>query len=620
MPKETKQIYQFGRFRLDSSERTLLRDQEPVPLTLKAFDILVVLLQNSGHVVQKDELMNAVWADTAVEESNLSQNIYTLRKALGQISEGCEFIETIPRVGYRFAAPVQTLPEDSDLVLERHTSSQIVIEEEVGLAEPASEAELKSRGLVSPQWQRRKRLWVLVAAAVLSVGITTALLVRAYLKSNDVMSVAVLPFSNATGDPGEEYFSDGVAEDVIDDLARLPDVRVMSRHASFSFKGKQDDPQQVGKLLNVAAVLTGRISRENGELVLKTELVDVSSGSELWGQRYRSGSGDVASLHSDLARDLAGRFHWGSRSAPKHFPGQEAYELYLKGKFYYSRRTPDDMKKGLAYEEQAVAKDPDFAEAYAFLAIGNILSLCMGEECYTAERNAERYAERALQLDPGQGRPHTVLAILRTFRMEWPEAEREFKRGIELSGNEGAGHAPYALFYLLPQSRYEEAIREFRRYLEGDPYEPVVNANLAYALFCAGKNDEAVEVIQKALRMNSGFPLLYRRLADIYATEHRYDDAAAAMIKGNPDLHFPSGRLDATTFWSTMLEASSGKVLPEAYAYVALGKKGDALTNLEKKFEQDQGRLAEFIRSPLLDGIRSEPRYAALMKKMDLPL
>jgi serine/threonine protein kinase/tetratricopeptide (TPR) repeat protein len=468
---------------------------------------------------------------------------------------------------------------------------------------------------------RRKFLWSMAILAAGSIAIPATMVIRSHLAPQPVASIAVLPFVNATGDTQAEYLSDGIAEDVIDDLARLPDVRVMARSATFRFKAKEDDPQQIGKTLNVAAVLTGRVTRQGDVFVLKTELVDAADGKEIWGNRYRRTSSEVAGLHDELAHNLASRFRWGLATGEySHGPNPEAYELYLKSKFYYSKRTPENTKKALDYGRQAVEKDPQFAAAYATLASESLFSGCHVEECQELERDAERFAEKALQLDPNQGRPHTVLAVLRTFRLEWTEAEQEFRRGIELSSNEGLGHGPYAVFYLVPQHRYEEAIRELRKGLETDPFEPILNANLAEALSCAGRNNEAVQVVQKALQMNPEVPALQRRLRDLYALQGRYDEAAAILVKQNPTLHFPSGKLDAATYWRARLQLSSDDTILAAYAYAALGKRDDALTNLEKAFKVVQGRLAQFIRSPFLDPLRSEPRYVALMKKMDLPL
>src|SRR5205085_8629551 len=248
----------------------------------------------------------------------------------------------------------------ADLVLERHTSSEMVVEQVEELEPEAGDRsdpqELAGRS--GSRQGRRNRTWMVAVAAMVSV-LVAIIVVRWLMAPKEVMSIAILPFTNATGDAGPNYYSEGIAEDVIDDLSRLASVRVMARSTAFHFNGK-DDPRQIGKALNVAAVLTGRITREKDMLVLKSELVDVSDGKQIWGKRYRSSSDSIARLHDELARDLADKFRWGPAPAVQsHSINPETYELYLKSKFYYSKRIPEEMKKGLAYGEQAIAKDPD---------------------------------------------------------------------------------------------------------------------------------------------------------------------------------------------------------------------------------------------------------------------
>jgi DNA-binding winged helix-turn-helix (wHTH) protein/TolB-like protein len=630
MSKEAKHVYQFGPFRLDSVERTLHHGQQPVSLTLKAFDVLVLLVRNSGHVLPKDELMNAVWADTAVEESNLSQNIYVLRKALGQNANGKEFIETVPRLGYRFTEPVLEIqPRDRDLALERHTSSHAQVEpienrESRRAAEHPSIAEARpaprrsfNPAVFIPKWPRT--LWLRVIVATASTVFTSVLLIRMYQPAPVVSSVVVLPFVNATGDAQAEYLSDGIADDVIDDLCCLRGLQLIGRSSAFHFKNSTEDPRQTGKALNVAAVLTGRITRAGGGLILRAELVDVMSGKELWQKRYWRNSGAVAGLHDEISRDLITRFHWGFRLSNPPVRS-EAYELYLKNKFYFFKGTLPDMRRAIAYGQQAVEKDPKFAAAYAFLAFSYIFSDCRGKgDCFASEFAAEDLAKQALQLDPGLGVPHVVLAIVKTYRLDWVMAQYEFQRAIELSPTNAIAHASYAFYYLVPHRKYEEAIHEFRVALAQDPYEPVINAHLAWALFCGEKDTEAAQILEKDLQMNPEVPQLYMLLRTIYAFEGRYEEATAIIRKYAPNLPIPQGRLNAEAYWRTELQLSSSDLIRQTYAYAALGKSDDALLILEKSLMQDQGRAARWIRAPFLGGLRLEPRYAQLMRGFRLP-
>jgi Tfp pilus assembly protein PilF len=224
-----------------------------------------------------------------------------------------------------------------------------------------------------------------------------------------------------------------------------------------------------------------------------------------------------------------------------------------------------------------------------------------------------------LQLDPGLGVPHVVLAIVKTYRLDWVMAQYEFQRAIELSPTNAIAHASYAFYYLVPHRKYEEAIHEFRVALAQDPYEPVINAHLAWALFCGEKDTEAAQILEKDLQMNPEVPQLYMLLRTIYAFEGRYEEATAIIRKYAPNLPIPQGRLNAEAYWRTELQLSSSDLIRQTYAYAALGKSDDALLILEKSLMQDQGRAARWIRAPFLGGLRLEPRYAQLMRGFRLP-
>ena len=390
MSTRAQHLYEFGPFRLDTVEKVLLRDGEPVPLTPKAFETLVALVERSGHLVKKDELMKVVWADAFVEESNLTNNVYALRKMLGQSENGRSYIETVPKRGYRFTAPVKQSPAEA-LVVEKRTLTRMVTKETVADDDSsqkrligAGEALVIEQSRIHTQWR-----WLLVALLTVSAGIAGFLIYRSFTADGSftatpcpqIESIAVLPFKNESGTPDVEYLSDGVTETLINSLSQLSNLSVKARSSVFRYKDKAVEPQAVAAELSVQAILTGRVVQRGDDLTLYLSLIDGRNGNQLWGQRYDRKLTDLVAVQNEIAHDvsqkLRARLSAGDEQKLKkeYTSNAEAYQLYLRGRYHGLRRTLPEREKAISYFQQAIALDPCYALAYVGLADAHLSAL-----------------------------------------------------------------------------------------------------------------------------------------------------------------------------------------------------------------------------------------------------
>src|SRR5919197_6503319 len=354
MIRRATRFYEFGPFRIDTAERLLLREGTPVPLTPKAFETLLRLIQNSGHVVEKDELMREVGPDTYVEEANLTQNVFTLRKVLGEGRGGRQYIETVPRRGYRFTAAVKEV------------------------------------------WDAER--------------------------NRAIDSLAVLPLVNASADPNIEYLSDGVTESIINSLSQLPQLRVMARSTVFRYKGRDVHPQEAGHEMGVRAVLTGRVFQFSDRLIIRAELTDVADGWQLWGEQYNSEPSDIFVVQEEISQEISEKLRLKLsgeerlRLAKRHTESADAYQAYLKGRFYWNKRTVESLKKSVELFEEAIRLDPNYALAYAGLADAYLL---LGSVEYgaldpvSAMEKARQSAAAAFGRDASLAEAHASLAYVR---------------------------------------------------------------------------------------------------------------------------------------------------------------------------------------------------------------
>jgi TolB-like protein/DNA-binding winged helix-turn-helix (wHTH) protein/Tfp pilus assembly protein PilF len=610
-------IYDFGPFRVDRPRRLLLRGGEPVRLTAKAFDILLLLIEERGRLVSKDELMRRVWPDAVVEENNLTVNISALRKALGESPGERRCVATVPGRGYQFVAEVRA-PEPPILA-----------------SVPPSPA--------AARWRPGGAL--LGAGALLAAAIAVAAWVSRPSKSihggaGGVRAVAVLPFTNVGGDERLDYLSDGITESLINSLSQLPGVKVIARSSAFRYKGMKAEPGEVAAALGVEAVVTGRVVRREEALSISVELVDAGTGTQAWGEHYDRKAADLVAVQSEISAAIAeqlrlrlgardrGQIDRNARVDPR------AYELLLQGRFHFNKGSSLERKKAIDYYRQATAADPTYAAAYAELANAYCLlghDGVLGQEEALGE--AEAAARRALALDDGLAEAHRALGFRRQLAWEWAGAETEYRRAIELNPNYADAHANYSTFLSL-LGRHDQAVAEARRARELDPMSIATNAWVFTTLLYARRYDEARAVVVRMRELDPNHPLTWLDLGYLESARGRDGDAVKAFEeasrRGYQDAssrvylgcaYARAGRRREAQTLLDGLRKTKEYVSPAELAalYASLGQDDSALASLEKACSAHDIQLQYLGVDPLLDGLRSDPRFADVMRRVGLP-
>src|SRR5713101_2929954 len=474
----------------------------------------------------------------------------------------------------------------------------------------------------------RWRTWVGVGVLIVLLGVGAGVLrLRQRSGHSSVESLAVLPFTANPGQGTDEYLVDGITEGVINDLSQVSALRVMARTTVFRFKGKESAPQQVGATLKVDAVVTGHIVQRGDDLTIQAELVRVSDGTQIWGQQFTRKMKDVSSLQGDIGREIASRLRLQLSDEEKQRmmgPGtqnQEAYQLYLKGRFFFAQRTESGLRRAIENFQQAVALDPSYAQAYASLAIAYDVGrgYLPPEESRTLP-SGKAEAERAVQLDPMLSEVHVALAVVKTSTFDWASAEREFKVAIETNPNDANAHYFYAIEYLLPQKRFDEATAEYRKALQLDPLSGVINQNLGVELMIAKRFDEAREQFRKTLELDPKFGIASERYAELEAYLGNYSTAHQLRTTYCPEdakLDFGTGK---EAYYRTDLKSPCRRMpMRSALDYAMLGRKDEAFRELNHDLEDDPTDANWWIRRPEYDSLRSDPRYAELLRRMNLP-
>jgi len=616
--QQESQSYEFGRFRLKTAERVLLREGELVPLTPKVFDILVTLVEHGGQVVAKDDLMKRVWPNTFVEEGNLTQNISLLRKALGESPGGVQFIETVPRRGYRFVAD----------------TNQSWAEKPAAVEEPPRVVSIPDTNGQSAA-KKRTPLYA-VAAGVVVLAIIGVFYFTGRGKAGEptpIQSIAVLPFVHETSDPDAEYINDKIAESLINSLSKLPQLRVVPRSVVAGYKGREIDPRKVGQELNVRAVVTGRM-RRNGDIIsIQADLIDLDNVAQLWGQHYDHKLVDVLLVQDDISRDIFENLRLKLNVEEKK--QLEAYRLYLKGRNAWNKRTGDDLQQAIEFFNQAIAIDPNYGDAYAGIAdCYNMLVVYGRLQPKEGFPKAKEAATRALEIDESSAEAHTSMAFIK-FRWDWNRAatEREFQEAIKLKPTYAPAHQWYSS-YLVAVERFDEAIAEAKRTEELEPLSFVASSHLGWIYYLAGQNDKAIEQCRKILELDpSSFPAR-RYLGLAYEAKGMYPEAIAEFqtgvkLSGSPLMlallghaYAVSGKTAEARQVLNDLQELQGQRYVSPYTVAAihagLGDQEQAFKWLETAVEERDIWLMNLKVDPVFVRLRSHRQFTDILARIRL--
>jgi TolB-like protein/DNA-binding winged helix-turn-helix (wHTH) protein/Flp pilus assembly protein TadD len=619
-----KQFYKFGAFRLDASGRVLYRGEERVSLTPKVVETLLLLVENHGEMVDKDELIRRVWPSTFVEETNLTRNISVLRKALGDSEEGQEFIETIPKRGYRFIAAVAGVP-----------------------AAPGPAPVV--RAVPAPSRWRRTAVLVLAALAALFVGAAATYVLkrhfapRASPQSAKVM-LAVLPFRNLSGDPEQECFSDGLTEEMITQLGQLNPQRlgVIARTSAMKYKDTKESAAEIGRELGVGYLLEGSARREGDRVRISAKLIGAKDQTQMWAGEYDRAIGEYLPLQNDVAQAIAQQIRVSletdehAQPTSAHPVSAEVYELYQLGRYHWNRRTKAGLTKAMKYYRQAIDRDPDYAQAYAALAdCYAVLPYYGGAPEAEAFFNAEAAAQHALELDEKLPEAHTTLGLICSKYQDWAGAEREYKRALDLNPNYATAHQWYALC-LWHSNQNQQAIAEIERARQLDPLSVIINSDEGGLLYQARQPERAIPQLQKAIDLDPAFPEAHRILAQAYILVGRLSEAVPEARKAF-DLYPKDPRVLATLGYVyargghreeaqktlALLRKRVGQRLVSPFylasVYDGLGEKELAIDSLEKAYQARFSGIYDVESLPVFDNLRSEPRFQELLRRLHSP-
>ena len=645
MSHQVRHLYEFGPFRLDPEKPCLWRDGEPISLTPKAVETLIVLVQQSGKLVERERLMNAIWPNTFVEDGNLNFNVSVLRKALGTDAAGEQYIQTIPRRGYRFNADVREVAEEVPvLMVEKHTRARVVIEERVFPTDPEPALE---KAALPPGLSPRKYQGIYAAGAVallVAIGaVTWVLLTREVTRSQPggvaaqpIQSIAVLPLKPLSNEDSDGTLSLGLTDTLVTRLGSLRSIVVRP----VSNPGAAPDAIEIGRKLKVDAVLEATLQRTSSRLRINARLVRVGDGALLWSASFDEDETDLFKLQDALSLQVTQSL--GARLNPKETElltrrdtqHRGAFHVYWRGRLFLEKRKPE---KAIAEFQQAINLDPNYALAYAGLADAYIW-----QASFTSDADTELYVkaksstDKALELDPNLADAHSSLARIKyQYDWDWAGAEKSFRRAIELNPNSVNAHQFYARL-LATMGRYEEGLAEIHKARELDPRSADLGVPLYGILEKQGAYDEALKVLQSTLEMDNDSQFARRGTGKLYLLKNDY---AKVIELGNelfphpkePDFAWAS--MLATAYHKTgqinmaaemrnrlkkMAEKDPKSLYFLALHYSELGRTDEAIAALQKCLELREDRMIWTKDEPRFSAIKDDPRFQEILQKLNL--
>src|SRR6266498_336924 len=650
MLSQVQERYEFGPFRLDPAEHTLLRGDQVVALTPKAFETLALLVRSSGHLVRKEELIERVWRDAIVEEGNLNVIIHTLRKALGDDPRESKYIETVAKCGFRFVAEVRKAGE--------HEETANDVTHAYAPVNGAKHFTDRQQITASPSLPRRlrdRRRLVVFGASVLLVALAAAFfsMWRSSHRPNGtaaappapVRSIAVLPFRVLSSEKGDEYLSLGLADALITSLSQTRQVIVRQTEAVAKYQNTGKDPLEAGREQGVDAVLEGQVQRIGDRVRVTARLVRTSDGTSLWADRFEEKFTNIFAVEDTVAEKVARTTILAMKGAgevpterltKRYTENNEAYEAYLKGRYMWNKRTVDSLEKALVYFQQAIRLDPNYSLAYVGLAdTYTLLSFFTLAAPSDAFPKAKAAAEKALAIDNTLAEAYTALGQYKAYyEWDWNGAEDEFQKGIALNPNYPLLHHWRSL-NLIAMGRMDDARSAMQRALELDPLLLITNVNLGRIDYYEGRYDQAIKQYQRALELDKNFMRTHLRLGLAYVQQGRYNEALieynkALEIAGDtPQIRahiahvmaVSGKKSNALGALAALLARAKRQYVPPydiALVYVGLDQRDKAFDWLEKAYNDHSTEMIYFKVDPLLSALRTDPRYQDLLRRMRL--
>ena len=607
-------IFRFDRFQADDTAFRLVADGVPLSLEPKALRLLLYLIQNRGRLVRKQELLDAVWADAAVTESALTRSIGLLRKTLDDDSREPRYIETVPTAGYRFIAHVEIAPEFQP-------AATAVPTPPVPTPAPAD----------SPARRPRLRLGVIGGVCLVFLLAAAWLLVSRLLAAPSIHSLAVLPLDNLSGDPTQEYFADGMTDELITELARIPNLRVVSRTSVMADKGSRRTLPDIARRLDVDAIVEGSTVRSGDRIRITAQLIDARSDRHLWAQSFEGPASDVLSLQDSVAQQIASQARLALAPPPPRAPvNPAAHDAYLRGRYFLNKQ---DLPHCIESFQQAIAIDPTYASAYAgyATALDGASTFGIGTPAELMPK-ALAAAQRAIQLDPQNGEAYTALGSVQTiYKWDWSAAEQNLTRGISLNPNDSIAEFKYAV-YLDAVGRPQDAVTHMRRALQLDPLSFFVNRRLGATLYLAREYDAALAQLERAAEMEHQPGSIDNYVSLIYEQKGDHDQAVRHDLAA---LHDDQPQLDIAAllavyqqhgwqgYWRARTRALISNSARPCINYeigvddLRVNQLDHAFGSFQRALDNHCFYMALIRVDPLLDPVRHDARYAALLTRMN---
>ena len=633
-------VLRFGAFELNIATGELRKHGIKLKLRPQAARILVLLATRPGEVVTRERLKDEIWGrDFFVDfEHGLNLCINQIRGALGDDANKPRYVETLPRYGYRFVARLEEPVADSP-------SSPVGPAPEIPRPRPIEPHGADPAGLtLSRRWLVGGVALAALAAILLLVFVGLHQLRRRGTQPPRIQSLAVLPLENLSRDAEQEYFADGMTDELITNLARIHALRVISRNSIMQYKNKHKPPPQIARELNIDAIVEGTVTRSGNRVRITAQLIDARSDRHLWADAYEGDLRNVLALQDEVARAIAREIKVqllpdeSSRLTNAPAINREAFELYLRGRYFWNRRNAEGLMKALDYFQRAAEKDPGYAPAQAGLADTYSLLGAAGYDVLPtaeAKERAREAAQKALRIDDRLAEAHASLAFLiYSYDWDWTTAEAEFKRAIALNPNYPTARQWYSEL-LIDLGREEEALAQAQAALALDPLSLNANHNVARVQYFARRMDQAIEITKKTLEMDPNFAIAHLRLGRADAAQGNYGQAIEefrefARLSGDVPLATASignalgrsgHRSGASRALNELATLSKHKPVPAicfALIYIGLGNKDQAIAWLEKAYQERSDFLLVLNVDPLFDVLRADPRFQDLVRRIGL--